>query len=245
MSTPRKFTPVKRPDPISADSPHDHELCLAKQKSMIQSLDESERLREEAIGELNEALQSHEETRDSIAEKDKQIEQQAKDGEAKTKEAEEIKTRLQEVEADYEEVSGKLVKAQEEIAEGSEAYEDQEKLLDGLRKDKEELTKQKEEAEHNLSVAETKIVEKSGALDEMEEEVTRLNKRLSAMAVELNTAKRVQENNQVSQDAIEIDNRKLNEELAKVKGRNGELQSQLKQAKEALEQQGGCACLVM
>jgi len=241
-AAPKVYAPVKRPDPISADSKHDHELCLAKLKSYGQSLDESERKLEGLVKEYNERAEEH---RAEVTELTKRTERQARDVEAKTEEIEEVQKRLSEVEADYEEVSSKLAAAEEDIAEGSHAYEDQEKLLDVLRKDIDELEEQKEEVEGKLSLAEARVVEKTGAIAKLEEEIAKLSKKLSEDEVEMHKFKRVQDNNQVAQDAVEIDNRKLKEELAAVKGKNKDLAAQVQQAKEALEKQGGCACVVM
>lgn len=227
----KTYTPVKRPDPISPDSTHDHELCLAKQKSWVQSLDQSERLREEVITEYNQTAEAHHT-------KATELEKQAR-------ELEKTRQRLQEVEAELEDASGKLTTAEEEIAEGIHAYEDQEKLLEVLRKDMDELEEHKEEVEGNLALAEAKVVEKTGAIAKLEEEIAKLSKKLGEAEVDTRKTKRVQENIQVTNDAIEIDNHKLKEELDAVKSQNKQLTTQLQQAKEALEKQGGCACVVM
>ena len=220
----KTYTPVKRPDPISPDSTHDHELCLAKQKSWVQSLDQSERLREEVIKEYNQSAEAQNA-------KSTELEKQAR-------ELEKTRQRLQEVEAELEDASGKLTTAEEEIAEGIHAYEDQEKLLEVLRKDMDELEEHKEEVEGNLALAEAKVVENTGA-------IAKLSKKLGEAEVDTRKTKRVQENIQVTNDAIEIDNHKLKEELDAVKSQNKQLTAQLQQAKEALEKQGGCACVVM
>ena len=227
----KTFTPVKRPDPISPDSTHDHELCLAKQKSWVQSLDESERLREELIKEYNQSAEAHH--------------AKATELEKQGRELEKTQQRLQQVEADLENASGKLATAEEEIAEGIHAYEDQEKLLEVLRKDMDELEEQKDEVEGKLSLAEAKVVEKTGAIAKLEEEIAKLSKKLGEAEVDTLKTKRVQENIQVANDAMDIDNHKLKEELDAVKSQNKQLTAQLQQTKEALEKQGGCACVVM